>query len=608
MDSNDDTREPSKTGAADFLLHHLRNTQFLQVFPPQKLSERSRHESAQCIEGPFHNKFLTEKQKKTICEAIRNENVPRRFLVDYLGISNNRVKTLLKQENAHKYWHCESCRPYLLDHTSYCVVSSAVDVTNLKAGESALTKSQFAALVAREAAATDVRRGGNGLNVDPCPHTIQSIKDSIPHAVEEKGQTMTKARARESYDVRNFVTMAVMNECFAKGKHPQMIANCDASTFKVEFTHNEPVIAAHEKGCRPASVVGYLVRCRKRPGNKAMYTWFFRTLLIPFAAACRACLPPDDREQRMYLVMDGEDVQLQALDDDALAAEVVEAGIDVGKGPASCSHTCGNACDRAKTFQAGHRVMHTAANPVKQDQFHNAALEVTIETTLAAASPTLSAAQRSRIATGCSRLMISLSKVLNPSITQHGFARTGAFIPSADGRGGGPSAEACLKCCYEQISRTDLDRILGKMPDMCALFAQNNADDASGSQLTEEQMNTLGVARVQHTNDRRTAPKDTRAQSNQRAILVTGAASRERRKAYLQARDKKKANAAARRAAQPAAHEVPGEAEATEDEPEEEQEDQPEPPKKASSTPRKKTARKRNRGPPIELTPPKKRK
>jgi hypothetical protein len=57
-------------------------------------------------------------------------------------------------------------------------------------------------------------------------------------------------------------------------------------------------------------------------------------------------------------------------------------------------------------------------------------------------------------------------------------------------------------------------------------------------QVTETQMDEAGIPSIR-MDDRRTAPKDKRTQNQQRAVLLSNPASRQRRKDWLQSRKKK---------------------------------------------------------------------
>jgi hypothetical protein len=58
-----------------------------------------------------------------------------------------------------------------------------------------------------------------------------------------KGQTQSKARGREKWDIRNFVVTHVMNAAMTEGKSANMIVgNFDATQFYRDVTNSEPLI------------------------------------------------------------------------------------------------------------------------------------------------------------------------------------------------------------------------------------------------------------------------------------------------------------------------------------------------------------------------------
>lgn len=74
---------------------------------------------------------------------------------------------------------------------------------------------------------------------------------------------------------------------------------------------------------------------------------FYRNIIIPFREESRIWRPVTERDLSIYIAFNREDCQRQALDDPQVLQEVQDASIDVCKNLASCSHTCGNACDSA---------------------------------------------------------------------------------------------------------------------------------------------------------------------------------------------------------------------------------------------------------------------
>jgi hypothetical protein len=66
-------------------------------------------------------------------------------------------------------------------------------------------------------------------------------------------------------------------------------------------------------------------------------------------------------------------------------------------------------------------------------------------------------------------------------------------------------------------------------------------------QLTEAEMDNLGIPDYFMEGDKRTTTKDQRAEGQQRCILISGESSRSRQRLYLERRELKKSEAAAKR-------------------------------------------------------------
>jgi hypothetical protein len=93
-----------------------------------------------------------------------------------------------------------------------------------------MTKSNFQQAVIAAVKETETRRGGNGESARVHSTTVASLLKEIGGTLD-KGQTTTNAGYRESRDIRNFISMAVMNEAYATGKAKQMIGNYDSTQF-----------------------------------------------------------------------------------------------------------------------------------------------------------------------------------------------------------------------------------------------------------------------------------------------------------------------------------------------------------------------------------------
>jgi hypothetical protein len=84
--------------------------------------------------------------------------------------------------------------------------------------------------------------------------------------------------------------------------------------------------------------------------------------MLKFAHNCRQLLPEIDRSQSVYIFADGEAMQIQLYDDEDVLSEVEKFNVDIGKGPASCTNTIGNACDRSHLFKAAKKTLKSVSS------------------------------------------------------------------------------------------------------------------------------------------------------------------------------------------------------------------------------------------------------
>jgi hypothetical protein len=167
-------------------------------------------------------------QKQTIHTEHKENAVKQKIIADYLKVNIRRVEYLISDFKHKEVFTDTGCRPCNVDAEG--LTSLKHQVLKQKDELKPMTKSEFLIAVHRVARDTNIRNGGTGLNVTVCKNTCDKIFEDID-ASAEIGQTATKARYRESKDVRNFVSMAVMNEAYALDQPPQMIGNYDATQF-----------------------------------------------------------------------------------------------------------------------------------------------------------------------------------------------------------------------------------------------------------------------------------------------------------------------------------------------------------------------------------------
>jgi hypothetical protein len=215
---------------------------FLSAFP----SKLVHHNEPQSVEV-YHGKMMTPHQKQVIIEEVKSERTSQVIIANYLGVQPQRLWNLMSTEKQGKSFREEANRPSRIDDVGRSNLVSKIIAGN--DNKKPYTKSETYQLVKNEVAESDKRIGGknsNGLTSTVSYNTTRKILEEID-ATFEKGQTTTKARYRESQEIRNMVTLAAMNEAFAAGKPPHLIGNFDATQFVVSDKNGELLVTIKKK-------------------------------------------------------------------------------------------------------------------------------------------------------------------------------------------------------------------------------------------------------------------------------------------------------------------------------------------------------------------------
>jgi len=127
-------------------------------------------------------------------------------------------------------------------------------------------------------------------------------------------------------------------------------------------------------------------------------------------------------DDHFYLVADGEEVQIKPVDDDEVNNALMESRIDLGKGPASCTDTEGNACDRSNLFK-----ILKSQTSVTVNDFRDPILENKIKSTISENHISISNSKAQFMSAGVVKIVRSIAKAVNYQVIQHGFARIGVY-------------------------------------------------------------------------------------------------------------------------------------------------------------------------------------
>ena len=202
---------------------------FLSVFPPLTLRNGNLH----CRQG---NRRFSVEELHQIVEETNNKHVSYKQIGEYLQISNRRIKRLKNNFNKGIALN-ESCRrPSKLGSKQKEDVIQQVILA--KDNKNALDTKELKNLIISKSQEYSLERGQNGLK---CHSITQQTIDNYINLLdlrEEKGQKTTCARRTASLDIRNFITMAAMNEYCGKNKSWHLIGNMDATQFLLQFTSN----------------------------------------------------------------------------------------------------------------------------------------------------------------------------------------------------------------------------------------------------------------------------------------------------------------------------------------------------------------------------------
>jgi hypothetical protein len=380
------------------------STKFYETFP----LERSHHNTHLSSVVFGKGEILSTNQKEKIVEEIVIHNVKTQTICEYLHLTPRTVQKMVQRKKEGKILFEKTGNPPRIDGCG--IATGFLTIQNGKETHSPLDKPTTNVMI--RDIARDKRRGLSGLNFKISHHTIKKHREEMNISFEQ-GQTTTNARERETLDIRNFVSQAALNEAFAKNLNPLMISNVDATSYGVSDNSIELLATVKEDGDKPLTQVGnekfdigikwfaimnangnlgknvflvsdpsleegsfscknikslshsldlssdgWLCFSRTRNGNKDFFKWMFKEVIIPFVKECRQSLPSNNNEH-FFLSFDGEDVQLSPFDDEEMIDLLDEDNTYLVKGPASCTHTIGNACDRSNLFKASkHNLKH----------------------------------------------------------------------------------------------------------------------------------------------------------------------------------------------------------------------------------------------------------
>jgi len=548
---------------------------------PQGLSrEFLRHFPSRLLNGEYVPLLQTPSKldvnlSSIVARELQRDTLSVREMAKYLGVNRGVIHRLVMSFREKKQFSMGSGRRPKIGKSNQKLVVESVALANQK--KNARTQEEFKDLLIKSSVDTDIARGGNGLHANTMSKTTQWRYMQKLGIHEEKGQKTTPARREAALDIRNFITMAAMNEVCGKGLSWHCIGNMDATSFLLKFSndqklvsvekHKEPttrteecplalfvkqyfLVSASGFLARPLFVMaddsmdptkydllkvpglsfsmdspgfGYIVFCHSRAGNPSFHHWLFHDYLVKFARMEQEAA----KIKKFYLVIDGEATQLGALEDPTVLSTLTAEGIDVGKGPASCSGVCGNALDCGNMFKAIKATLKGKESVAKGECPNSELLQeilLQISTMITSRKSTLTADKVKKMCQGIVHVLDRERNILKQDMMKNGFKKIGMI--------GKDMMDTTMRCCpnSKMMSKPELDNIRKKFPTLVEYFSTRG-------EITEAEMDTLKIPKANECyfeeGESKETPKDQRVLCRRRAVLLT-------KDAHVESRQKEK--------------------------------------------------------------------
>jgi hypothetical protein len=173
-------------------------------------------------------------------------------LASFIGCGESTIGDIIKRALKNLPRSSKVGRPPLLNSTA--LENLRKKTIEMKKKKQTMTVNEFKSAMIDQIKLTDLQRGGNGLLVydEISKESIRKYSKVI-QARRTKGQATTTARFKAGMDIRNFTSMAVMNEVLGNGLSWHSMGNMDATQFLLQFTNQSPVIACGKADDEPVT-------------------------------------------------------------------------------------------------------------------------------------------------------------------------------------------------------------------------------------------------------------------------------------------------------------------------------------------------------------------
>ena len=547
--------------------------------PELKYDDLSEVEYFDPEEMQWAAEYIIQKQTE---ERLEGRDFGARSFARRYNISKSRVQhwvTKLKGgygERGKKFYSCKG-QPQCIDDIGMAVLSESI--RNSSRLKTSMLYAKVREAVYEQRRNTFIRRGVLPPVGEIDPRTLTKIRKRLG-AKKRKAQNMSDVRVRAASDIRNAFSLYVMLLAFAKHLWSCCIFNWDAVTFSIKkegdkfvwcipdpneppVTHSGaeelamgikwiPLISADGAISRVVLVIavdgfdpdkfvyyplqglscssegsappGYLCFCKTRAGNPAFWKWFLTYIIIPEVQQVRSRqygkpILPDGTLMPIFIVIDGEAIQL----DQVFSADVInilsEKLIIMGKLPASCSAIY-QPCDVGPLFKIIKRIVkYLAENCVDVTQHHGVgnSMEFALEEIVAhfnenygtSSNIRISRAKKEKLFIAITRLVYAFSNYVKVDQVKSGFIKSGIFpinFRNIVAQLYGKQYDNLVE--YESLER--------KAPEAVPSFQSEGV-------LSEDRMTELGIR--ESPAEHNSLPRDQRALHNNRARILNIAAT-----------------------------------------------------------------------------------
>jgi hypothetical protein len=301
--------------------------------------------------------------------------------------------------------------------------------------------------------------------------------------------------------------------------HNNVSATGDSAPFVISvadksMTNGESDIIPIERLGMNNDVTGYIAFHKSRNGTDSFYKWMYETVVIPFICKTRRSITGNDTDWCVYWI-DGEDIAMSPILEDATRTMFLRHNIIVFKGPASTTEIT-QLLDASMVFKDGHSI-GKSRDAVLFAQYNNTLRQDLLAAMLkqVAARPNsyLNDTERNKKFLQCILTSVyGMRKAITPSNVMAGLHRTG--MSSLDGVF---SPKQILSVFGVQANSIEIATLLEECIPLVKEFRRRGFVLDSMIEKTSIMQRLFFLGKDSPTS----SPRDIRAYSQQRCNILT---------------------------------------------------------------------------------------